>query len=352
MSAAQRLGILAAVWLLALPPAAAGQKIDMGGFLTLEGMWHHNAGEPTRVWWEINRLRLDFSSQLSDHLSVLAEFAPVPEEITHQIEELELSDGRVLPMADTATGVKEEQFTIPFERVEVRLQNLCGRWLNLSLGQLRDPFGHWEDFSARRNATLTKNNTFVLGIALRNLDMGITADGDLTNWLDYRLGIRKGSNVSTSGLGRKDNNARYDAVGRIGVHTGATALGINGYSVDSRSEKFALGADWQTSIAVLTLMGEGVLQRNQPEGLRSFAAYVQANYNLAHQVTGLRWFILCDYWRLEADSRLEQEALSLNSGFKYKIPAGGLTLTLEFGRTYLNSAPDPWHVTTQMEVEF
>ncbi|MBI5868337.1 MAG: hypothetical protein HZB43_08640 [candidate division Zixibacteria bacterium] len=306
MSAAQRLGVLAAVMLLLLPASAAGQSIDIGGFLTLEGEW----------------------------------------------QELELSDGRVLPIADTATGVKEEQFTIPFERAEVRLQNLCGRWLNLSLGQLRDPFGHWEDFSSHRNATLTKNNEFVLGIALRNLDMGITADGDFTDWLDYRLGIRKGNNVATTDLGREDNNGRYDAVGRFGVHNGSSALGFNAYFVDSRSDKFALGADWQTSIAMLTLMGEGVLQRNQPDGLRSLATYVQANFNLARRVTGLRWFVLCDYWRLEADSRLEREALSLDSGFKYKLPAGGLTLILELGRTYVSAAPDPWHVTGQMEVEF
>lgn len=343
---------LSAAIMLALPVTAASQSVDVGGFITLESEWHHHAGGPTRVWWEINRLRLDFSSQISDRISLLAEFAAVPEEITHQIEELELSDGRELPMVDSATGVVEEQETIPFERAEVRVQNLAGRWLNLSLGQLHNPFGHWGDFTAHRNATLTKNNVFVMGIALRNLDMGITADGDVTDWLDYRVGIRKGNNVSTVEPGREDDNHRYDAVARIGVHNGHSALGINAYSADSRSERFALGADWETSIEMLTVMGEAVLQRNRVEGLRSLAGYVQANYNLASVVTGLRWYALADYWRLYADSKLEREALNLNTGVKYKIPAGGMTLILEWGRTNISFAPDPWHLTGQMEVEF
>jgi hypothetical protein len=331
MSTVKWKGFVVAVMISALPAGACAQSIDISGFLILEAEWHHNAGGETRVWWEINRLRLDFSSQLSDHVSVLAQFAPVPEEITHQIDQLQLSDGRELPDLDSVIEVEEEQQLIPFERIEVRWQSVAGRWLNLSLGQLRDPFGHWEDFSAHRNGTLTKNNTLVLGIALRNLDMGIQADGDLTDWLDYRVAVRKGNNAGTVNLGREDNNARYDAVGRVGWHDGDLGIGLSGYSVDSRAGKF--------------------LQKNTPERLRSLASYIQANYGLASLVAGLRLYALCDYWRLEANSRFEREALNFNAGAKYKIMAEGLTLSLEWGRTYISKDPDPWHVTGQMDVE-
>jgi hypothetical protein len=308
----------------------------VSGFIAMEYELRKHTDQDLESLFEINKARFNFDLQMTDAFWILAEYNPVPEELVHHHDVFPLKDGRTLTVERLHPEEEEEEEDegiLPFERLEARWSGIGGRALNLSAGQLRNPFGLWEDFTAHRNSTATKNSAFVLGIALHNVDIGAQIDGTIADRHRFVVGVRNGATVRTQRPRREDDNGSKDLVGKFVTRLGTARVGANAYFVDARTDRWAVGAEYIVPAGDrLTVSGEVVYKRNRPEDLANVATYVQANYNLFSLLEGLRWFALVDYWRLSAGGEFQGRFTTAFTGLKYKVIPGGLTLTAEYGR--------------------
>jgi hypothetical protein len=111
---------------------------------------------------------------------MFAEYNPIPEEVIHQVDEAIITKGSSKDTLLTPEIPGEDDEEIPFERLFVNVNNIGGSKINITVGQFRNPFGIWSDYSSHRNFTATKNNTLVNGFALKKIELGIKADVQLT----------------------------------------------------------------------------------------------------------------------------------------------------------------------------
>lgn len=150
----------------------------------------------------------------------MGEWNPIPEEVIHQIDELSFvrdtttytlsNPEENAGMLHTANGE-----LIPFERLYVKIENLAGSKLNLTVGQFRNPFGFWSDYTSHRNFTSTKGNQLVNGFALKKIDLGIKLDGKINTKWDWSAAIMHGRLSRTSPLNRADADDKKDFCGHI-----------------------------------------------------------------------------------------------------------------------------------------
>jgi hypothetical protein len=367
----------------------------VGGFLAIENEIHQEPNGKLKNLSEINKLRLNFQSYINKKTHILAELLPIPEEVTHQIDTLtenkKLEDidptGKVVlktkkaATADTHTGGNGGLADkVIFERAQITFENAYMNQ-NIRLGQIRLPFGIWEDFTSHRNTTMTKNNGLVLGTALRKVDIGGEIYGKMVlPWLDYNFGFIQGKNVRLQDSTRADDDNKKDLFFRLSVNKFRFAkFGFSSYSVGARNDTGALGTDITIPIGNLTISGEAVYQENRnvkdefadkryfkgdriqfDRGLNrvstfrsSKSAYVQLNYNLGDYLPGLRTYFMMDYWSMFAMDQLIPITRKVYGGFKYKFIPEGVTLTLEHGRNFHNGIDKgEQHYDIQLEVSF
>ena len=357
------------VWSIFYPALTIAAEFQLGGFSTFEYELVKNNNEPVNHIMEINQLRLDFLLELSEarknHFGFLAEYNPVPEEAEDQISSWHVVDEMGEETNDTLVlPDQSSNHLIPFERVEFRISQLKGLPINLSFGAIRLPFGIWSEFTTHRNFSSTKNNSLVLGIALRKLDLGFQFDGTLPFQLNYKLAVINGNTRDTRGIEREDNNRKKDLAGTLYfIHKGFK-FGINTYFLDFTNEQYALGADCQFSMPLLTLSGEIVYQENnQPnviyphsnlKQLTSLAGYLQINVSLFRLLEGLRIYGLADLWKLEADGMQQGKWVKkIYAGFRYNIVPSSITWLFEVGLSGDNTkSSQTTHLSTQIELGF
>ena len=197
--------------------------LDLGGFLVGEIERHQEPDGHLATLYEINQLRLYFSRELNtssavNRVSVLAEWNPVPEEVVHQPDVLTITrDGVTDTIAIPPAPVDD---LIQFEQLHARVSNVAGSGVEVTIGQFRNPFGLWSDYTSHRNFTTTKNSVLVNGFALKKIELGIMARRSIGAGFEIQAALVHGRQSRTSSLPRADADDAKDVVGRITYEAG------------------------------------------------------------------------------------------------------------------------------------
>jgi hypothetical protein len=181
-------------------------------------------------------------------------------------------------------------------RLNAQVRDFLWAGNTFSVGQIRNPFGNWDEFSVHRNFVSNKSNPKTLGFLLRRIDLGASIEGDIAKSpLNYRLAFLNRSNSPTV------NNAAFvDTVGRIGVDTEWGSFGLNAYVPDVKDAylgtKGALGLDFNMPIIErVDLLGEYTRQENQKTNSHTDGAYARLNYDASDLLPGLRLYTGFDW---------------------------------------------------------
>ncbi|MFQ5650144.1 MAG: hypothetical protein ACE5IY_09395, partial [bacterium] len=264
---------------------------------------------------------------------------------------------------------------IEFEQLYARIDNIEDSGFGVMIGQIRNPFGLWSDFTSHRNFTSTKNNTLVNGFALKKIELGIQVDKNFDSGVVMKAALVHGRSGRTSSLDRADNDKSKDFVARLGYTGTKFGLGASAYLAEfSTNKRYAYGVDWQFLTPRFSLSGEAVFQKNnnprsiQQTGvaniseelsqgiaglnsLSSLGAYVQFSYSLG---TRLSLYGLYETWRLYAAGDLVEDATyKVFHGFRHQINQRTRWMILEFGWMFHNNFDEGnLHLSTQLEVTF
>jgi hypothetical protein len=341
---------------------AVSDGFSIGGFAALETEYHQELNGEYATLIEVNQLRLYFASRLNsgskkNNIDVLAEFNPVPEEVIHHIDEAFIKPGDTLrPPPAVGDG------PVPFERLFVVVNKLGGSRINLTLGQFRNPFGLWSDFSSHRNFSSTKNNALVNGFALKKIELGIKIDFKISNNLELEAAVVHGRTGRTSPLFRADNDSKKDLVAHLTYSKGNFFLGSSGYLAEFSTDRTAFGIDFGFRTSKLLISGEWVMQSNisselapvllpNTHKLKSHSAYAQMDYSLTNK---LHWYGLYDWWTLKADGvEVNQPAFKAFNGLKYYLSPKVRWTIIEYGHMFHKGFDKGFnHLSTQLEVNF
>ncbi|PIQ24467.1 hypothetical protein COW36_24770 [bacterium (Candidatus Blackallbacteria) CG17_big_fil_post_rev_8_21_14_2_50_48_46] len=261
-------------------------KTSLGGFFVGEFEYHQEPDGVFQPLVEINKANLFFSAQVMspqapNNIYFLAEWNPVPEEVVHQIDSLNIDDNGTLKTLElpsltgnTATSATDAaqhvhemlNGQIPFERLYLKVGNLLDSGVELSVGQFRNPFGIWSDYTSHRNFTSTKNNTLVNGFALKKLELGLMANksfdlGFANSKLDLTAAIVHGRQGRTFPLYRADTDTNKDFVGHLSFENPAVVVGTSAY-VGNLGRNLAFGGDFLVPTKYINFSGEYVFQQN------------------------------------------------------------------------------------------
>lgn len=312
-------------------------RVSLGGYFVSEYEYHQEPDGVFHSLLEINQTRIFVAadinpSETKNRISFLGEWNPIPEEVIHQIDELSFlrdtttytlrnpeDNGGMLHMSNGEM--------IPFERLYVKIENLAGSKLNLTVGQFRNPFGFWSDYTSHRNFTSTKGNQLVNGFALKKIDLGLKLDGKLSAGWEWSAAIMHGRLSRTSPLNRADADDKKDFCGHIRHTSKKLSVGASAYFAEFDAKRIALGLDYQVNFKKLTISGETVYQKNdQPEkifsdvdGIRdlaSFSSYLQFDLELSHK---FHLYGMYEVWNLMANNEnvVSHPEAKLFQGIRY-----------------------------------
>ncbi|MFQ5628678.1 MAG: hypothetical protein ACE5I1_07955, partial [bacterium] len=345
-------------------------KINVGGFLVGEVEYHQEPNGEYITLLEVNQVRIYFATEVNpfddaNNISVLAEFNPVPEEVIHQIEAIPIAAGNLTKLltAPAADASEEEEGIIPFEQLYLRINNFGNSGFGVTIGQFRNPFGLWSDFTSHRNFTSTKNNVLVNGFALKKIELGVMLESTLNDNIEFRAALVHGRQGRTSDLRREDIDGKYDFVSRIGLNAGRTRLGVSGYLAEfSFDRNVAFGLDWLYSASRLSIGGEIIYQKNNDVNktfdsdfdftqVSATSGYVQFDYSLSNK---LHLFGLYEIWRYTANGeQVNNPAYKVFHGLRYHLHPQLRWTLLEFGRMFHEGFDEGnVHLSTQIEVIF
>ena len=336
----------------------------VGGFGVTEFEYHQEPNGEYVPLMEINQVRIYFSAQLSSatapsHVSFLAEWNPVPEEVIHQIEEAPLHS---VGLDDTLRApTPEVEDVIEFEQLYIKIGDLGGSGIDFTVGQIRNPFGIWSDYTSHRNFSSTKNNTLVNGFALKKIELGVQVEKHFSGGLGLTAAIVHGRLGRTSNLPRADNDKAKDFVGRITYGKGKFAIGASAYLAEfSFNKRVAYGLEWQVLTPRLSFSGEAVYQKNSQRALRnaqrtiqvsSLGIYAQFNYLLTER---LSLYGLYETWSLYAEGEIvDKPTYKVFHGLKYQVNRHTRWTPFEFGWMFhQNFDKGNLHLSTQLEITY
>ena len=348
--------------------AAGGLQGDkvlarIGGYAVTEFEYHREPDGEYVPLLEINQLRLFFSAQVSpadaqNSVSFFGEMNPVPEEVIHQIEQAPLTS---VGITDTLLSVTPEiDETIDFEQLYIRVGNLKNSGYNITIGQIRNPFGFWADYTSHRNFTSTKNNTLVNGFALKKIELGLQVDKQFPNGIHATVALVNGRKSRTTDLPREDDDKAKDFVGRISYDKNRFTFGASTYLAEfSLNKNYAYGLNWQYLAPKLSLSGELVFQKNNEaqalyenvENLSSLGSYAQFNYRLENRMT---LYGLYETWRLFANGIIvDKPTYKIFHGLVHQVNQRTRWTIVELGFMFHHEFDDGnLHLSTQLEVSY
>jgi hypothetical protein len=341
-------------------------RVKIGTYMVGEFEFHQEANGKFVPLLEINQARIFFSATHrsgtsgKNNMNFLAEFNPIPEEVIHQVDEIHLrGDSLVDTVGLLTTGMGEGM--IPFERLQFTVQNLGGSQFNLTMGQIRNPFGLWSDFTSHRNFTTTKNNTLVCGYALKKIELGIQADRTFGP-VNVMAAVVHGRLGRTTPLYRADNDTHLDGIVRASYSKKGLQVGASGYFAEFGTRRMSAGVDVLVEKGKLLAGGEVVYQKNQDfrelysletssRTASSVGGYVQADYALYPK---LHLYGLFDYWRLSIDNSVyKRPAMKAFCGVRYYLAKNIRWTITEYGRMFHQGFDEGFnHLSTQLEVTF
>lgn len=338
----------------------ATSVVSVGGFLTTEFEYNQLEEGEAEPEVEINQAKIFVSARINsakkNSVNVLAEWNPVREETSDYTDEFKLPNG------DTATlHLNDVEDHIPFERLSVTIENVAGSGLDITAGQIRNPFGFWSDYTAYRNISSTKNNLIVNGFALRKIELGIQIEKQYQSGLGFKAAMvhgRQGRNSSLYPRGNPDH--RFDFVGRVHYSHNAYTIGASAYLAEfAVNKRNAVGADFLLTKSNLTVSGEFVYQFNNapediyenavglPKQLTSLSGYVQYDLRL---VDKFHLFGLFEQWSFS-----ENKAFKAFNGFRYYINRNVKWTIAEVGylrHTHVSEYDQHFRFVTQLEITF
>ena len=319
---------------------------------------------------EVNNLKLFFASHInskgnSNHVSVFAEYNPIPEEVIHQILQVPVQKGsyndtlRELPIMVTYAD------NVPFERLFVNIKNVGGTKLGLTVGQFRLPFGIWNDYSSHRNFNSTKTNMLVNGYALRKIEVGAKLDYQINNNWKAEAAIVYGRQGRTAPIFRGDMDMNKDLVTHITYNNNRFTAGASAYlGRFSINYNNSVGIDLSYRFNKLLVSGEVVYQENKNVAeiypilaqnginmLSSTSAYAQFDYEISNK---FHLFGLYDTWTMMQDGKIiNHTTYRAFHGLKYILNPKVRWTIVEYGHMFFygfNKGAN--HYSTQLEVNF
>ncbi len=326
-------------------------KVTLGGYFVTEYEYHQEPDGVFHSMVEINQTRIFVaadinSSQKKNKISFLGEWNPIPEEVIHQIDEVTFVRDTVsytIQNPDAGNGMSHMSSgeLIPFERLYVKIENCAGTKINLTVGQFRNPFGFWSDYTSHRNFTSTKGNQLVNGFALKKIDLGVRLDGKLNGGWEWSAALMHGRLSRTSPLPRADNDDMKDFCGHIRYNAKKFSIGASAYLAEFDTKRNAYGLDYQVTFKKLTLSGETVYQQNTDpseifpgtEGLKklsSLSSYIQFDLELTHKI---HLYGMYEIWNYKADDKMiaKNPEAKLFQGVKYIFNNNLHWMIIEYG---------------------
>lgn len=317
--------------------------------------------------FELNQSKFYFSGHYNPDKSnqnmvdFLAEFNPVPEEVYHHIDFLRVSHNGHYDTLRHEADEEEDEFRVPFERLQVSITNVANTKLNATFGQIRNPFGIWSDFSSHRNFTNTKNNLLVNGFALKKIELGMQVDRQFGP-IHGTLALVAGHKGRTTKLPRESEGKLLDVVLRGTYQHRGLRVGASAYLVDYNIRGAAVGIDASLEANRFLLGGELVYQRNldfsrdvETDGVAtrasSLSGYLQVDYAIRPK---LHVFALYDAWAVHLDGKLVRHPVAhVFHGVRYYITQNVRWTPVELGYLYHNSFDEArFRFTSQIEVTF
>ena len=247
---------------------------------------------------------------------------------------------------------------IKFERANVDYQ--FNNSIGLKLGSIRIPFGFWDDYSLLRNLSAGKTDPITMGVQLRRTDMGALIYSDIaTSAFKYEVAVVYGEEVFEI----TDSDSHRDLAIKLGGRFNKLDFGVNSYlrDMDNLGDVYAMGLyyryRWNSR---LTLLGESVYMRNEPEKLHTRFSYIQGNYDLGDSVAGLRWNFFLESYNsdlLKAD--LEEDISYEFAGTHIQLSTGILyayTRNIDMGVQYISGVDEEGDLisrfTAKLDVRF
>lgn len=340
-------------------------RVKVGAYIVGEFEFHQEPDGKYLPLLELNQAKLFFSgiyqanNSRKNAVSFLAEFNPLPEEVIHQVDQAVIRGDSV---NDTIAFIEPTgEGPIPFERLQFTLTQIGGSGFSLTMGQLRNPFGMWSDFTSHRNFSSTKNNTLVSGYALKKIELGLQVEYQKGPFA-VQAALVQGRMGRTAPLFRADNDDRFDLVARFIYSRKGLTLGASAYFAELGTERMALGIDAQWQIGPALIGTEIVYQKNDAFGelytlqtstgsASSIAGYVQADVALSSR---LHLYGLYDLWQFSVDGQVvNRAAFKAFQGLRYYIAKNVRWTIVEYGRMAHEGFDEGFnHLSTQMEVTF
>lgn len=360
-------------------------KNSFGGFFVGEAEYHQEPDGNFHHLLEINQLRLYFSSQINqsseNSMYFLGEWNPVPEEVVHHIDEIVLNNNG----KDQRITLQQNKpiRPIPFEQLFFNIKNISNTGFDLTIGQFRNPFGIWSDYTSHRNFSATKNNFLVNGFALKKIELGLLAekkfeiDSDNTN-LNIKGALVQGRSGRTTNLDGVDNDDTHDFVGNIEFSNKNMSLGASAYLSDfSITSRNAYGFNFMIPTKYVSLSGEYVYQKNSKpnqtfntdlsfKSLSSHSGYVQFNYHIQDSFSffnnslidsisnNLNLYGFYEIWSYYTDEKIfKNPAYKVYHGLRYQFNPNVRWTMVEFGRMFHEGFDKgDIHLSTQLEATF
>jgi hypothetical protein len=384
-------------------------RTTFGGFMAVEVQYHQF--QSTGEWGhllDINQAKIFFSTYVNpdsraNNVYFLGEWNPVPEGVFHHIDSVAVDvNGKTETIIPREIPTENGEI-IPFEQLHVGIDNVFDSGANLTVGQFRNPFGIWSDYTAHRNTSETKSNQLVNGFALKKIELGVMLEKDIKlfpeNFLNLRGALVTGRLTRTFPLLRFDTDLDKDLVFNLTYTNPYFRLGGSAYLGSMAVNKnVAFGADFIIPTKYVLISGEYVYQQNNNvsgtfgdpptaehdhsasgtttpapganiidvKTLASHSAYIQFDYHLQDtfaflnsplisKITGnMHLYGLYDFWLYMADNKVvNQPAFKVYHGLKYQINQQTRWTILEYGRNFHEGfAKDFNHFLTQIEITF
>ena len=246
-------------------------------------------------------------------------------------------------------NITQSENDIKFERAHI--DYAFNSSIGVKLGNLRIPFGFWDDYSLLRNLSAGKTDPITIGVQLRRTDMGALLYGKLPN-SDIRLeaALVYGEEVFEA----SDNDDKKDLIFKVGTRISKLDVGFNTYlrDVSHVGDVYAVGVYYRYRVSSrFTLLGENVFMRNKEEQLHTRFWYLQGNYDLGDSWAGVRWNFFIEGYNsdlLKAD--LEEDVSYEFAGTHIQLSSGlmyAYSRTIDMGFQYISGLDEEGDLTSR-----